>query len=153
MADTINPVMSVIATTASKLSDLEIKNGQLIFSKDTTTIALDLNGKRTFYNQITLLETDEERKDLLAPVNKSFYFIVSTAVLWTYIDRWIPITTPPEEIVFIGVDLPVLGSERTLYVDKEKKCISVWDDSKQEYVIVADTTEEMTTDEILLLFA
>ena len=43
MADTLNttPILSVIATNASRLSDLSIINGQLIFIKDKGRIALD----------------------------------------------------------------------------------------------------------------
>ena len=45
-------MMSIIATTSERISDLVIKNGQLIFIHDMGRIALDYNGKRTFYNQI-----------------------------------------------------------------------------------------------------
>ena len=45
-------MISVIGTVASRLPDLSIKDGQLIFVKDKKKIALDLGGKRTFYNDI-----------------------------------------------------------------------------------------------------
>ena len=48
------PVLSVCATTASKVKDLTIKDGQLVFVHDTGKIALDFNGKRVFYNQIII---------------------------------------------------------------------------------------------------
>lgn len=66
-------VLSVIGTVKSKLSDLAIKNGQLIFVQDSQRIALDLNGKRTFYTQITVLKTEQERQELLAPIEGAFY--------------------------------------------------------------------------------
>ncbi len=152
MADTITPILSVVATSASRLSDLSIKNGQLVFIKDKQYIALDIDNKRVFYNQIISLKTDEERQGILAPIKGLFYFVVSTAVLWTYEDSWIQITTPPNEVVFIGVELPELGSANTLYVNKQNKEISVWDDDIKSYVVVADKMDEITEEEILLLF-
>lgn len=152
MADTITPILSVVATSASRLSDLSIKDGQLVFVKDKQYIALDIDNKRVFYNQIISLKTDEERQSILAPIKGLFYFVVSTAVLWTYEDSWIQITTPPNEVVFIGVELPELGSDNTLYVNKQNKEISVWDDDIKSYVVVADKMDEITEEEILLLF-
>ena len=46
-----NAVMSLVATSSSKIRQLTIKNGQLIFIQDVGRIALDLNNKRVFYNQ------------------------------------------------------------------------------------------------------
>ncbi len=152
MTDTITPILSVIATSASRLSDLSIKDGQLVFVKDKQYIALDIDNKRVFYNQIISLKTDEERQSILAPIKGLFYFVVSTAVLWTYEDSWIQITTQPNEVVFIGVELPELGSANTLYVNKQKKEISVWDDDMKSYMVVADKMDEITEEEILLLF-
>lgn len=153
MADTNQTILSVVATTGTKLPDLAIKNGQLIFARDKQLIALDYNGKRTFYNQINILQTDEERQGLLAPVSGLFYFVVGTAVLWTYDNaKWISVTTPPSEIIFIGTSLPELGSENKLYVNKDEKTISVWDNETQKYVCVSDTTEAATEEDILALF-
>lgn len=153
MADTNNyPILSVCATVGSKLSSLVIKDAQLIFVQDKHKIALDYNGKRVFYNQIQELATEQDRTSILAPVTGSYYFVISTAVLWTYQNGWIRLTTPPEEIVFIGVTLPELGSKKTLYVDTAKKEISVWDESAATYVVVADKTEEMTAEDIDALF-
>ena len=152
MTDMITPILSVIATSASRLSDLSIKDGQLVFVKDKQYIALDIDNKRVFYNQIISLKTDEERQSILAPIKGLFYFVVSTAVLWTYEDSWIQITTQPNEVVFIGVELPELGSANTLYVNKQNKEISVWDDDMKSYMVVADKMDEITEEEILLLF-
>ena len=96
MADTEKAILSVVETTASRLPDLSIKNGQLIFVKDSQKIALDIDGKRTFYNQTVVLQTETERTSLLAPITGLFYFVIETAILWTYqTEGWIQITTPP----------------------------------------------------------
>ena len=149
MADlTTKPVLSVCATVGSRLSDLVIKDGQLTFVRDKHKIALDFDGKRTFYNQIEELATEGARTSMLAPVTGLYYFVIETAVLWTYRDRWIQITTPPKEVVFIGTELPELGVTKTLYVDTSNREISVWDSNTEKYVVIADSTMAMTADDV-----
>lgn len=151
MADlTAKNVLSICATTGSRLSDLVIKDGQLIFVRDKHRIAFDFKGKRTFYNQIEEVATEEERVGLV-PEEGLFYFVIDTAVLWTYRNGWIQLTTPPQEILFIGVELPELGSNNTLYVDKTGG-ISVWDDDTRKYVTVADKSAAISEEEIAALF-
>ena len=62
MADTTSKsVLKLIATTSSKIRDLVIENGQLIFIQDLGRIAFDFKDKRVFYNQIVELDTEAER--------------------------------------------------------------------------------------------
>lgn len=131
---------TIVATTSERIKDLVIKNGQLIFIQDKGRIAFDFKNKRVFYNQITELDAEYDRVSLSTPAN-GYYFVIETAVLWFYQDEWIQITTPPEDIVFIGVELPELGQSKTLYVNKTNKEISVWDDTTSEYVVVADKSD------------
>ena len=149
MADKI---ISVVGTVASRLPDLPIKDAQLIFVKDNQKIALDLGGKRTFYNQINVLETEQERVDLLAPISGCFYFVVGTAVLWFYDRNWKAVTTPPENFLFIGVELPELGSENKLYVNTKERNISVWDDNKKAFIPVGNATDSISNEDIDKLF-
>lgn len=152
MADTIRPILSAIGTVASKLPDLSIKNGQLIFIQDSQKIALDFNDKRVFYNQVVILQKESDREAILAPINELFYFVVDTAVLWMYHNEWIQITSQPENIVFIGTTLPELGSAKTLYVNKEEQNISIWDSESSEYIVVGNTYSPISNNDILSLF-
>lgn len=153
MADlTIRKALSVCATVSNRLSDLAIKNGQLIFIQDKHRIAFDFGDKRIFYNQIEELATDEDRINLINPIVGSYYFVINTAVLWTYRDDWVQISTSPEEIVFIGTEMPELGSIKTLYVSKTKKEISVWNEETNSYLVVANKTEVIGKSDIDLLF-
>lgn len=145
-------VLSVIGTVKSKLSDLSIKNGQLIFVQDSQKIALDFNGKRVFYNQIVILKTEQERQELLAPVEGLFYFVLGTAVLWTYSTDWIQVTNSPEEILFVGTTLLELGSEKTIYVNKANKNISIWDKETNTYIIVGESYGSISNRDIDVLF-
>lgn len=143
MADMANKApMSVVVTTSERLSSLLIQNGRLVFIKDKRRIAFDWDGKRTFYNQITELETDYERASMPSPFD-GYYFVIETAILWRYDNDWIQITSKPDDIVFIGAELPELGQakEKTLYVDKIKKEISVYDKTANSYVVVANKTD------------
>lgn len=149
-----NPIiMSVVNTTASRLPDLTIENGQLIFIRDKQRIALDYDDKRTFYNQIIMLQTDEERQSLLAPVQELYYFVMSTATLWTYHSGWVQITIKAEDVVYIGDDLPDSGVDNRLYVSKNEKNISVWDSTENGFMIVSDCTTSIDADDISNLFS
>lgn len=152
MAETIRPILSAIGTVASKLPDLSIKNGQLIFIQDSQKIALDFNDKRVFYNQVVILQKESDREAILAPINGLFYFVVDTAVLWMYHNEWVQITSQPENIVFIGTTLPELGSAKTLYVNKEEQNISIWDSESSEYIVVGNTYSPISNNDILSLF-
>ena len=149
----VKSILSVIGTVKSRLPDLAIKNGQLIFVQDSPTIALDFNGKRTFYNEIITISTEEQRQNILVPISGSYYFVVESAVLWTYQTQWIQITTKPQDIIFIGTNLPELGKKQTLYADKTNHNISVWDDNTLSYEIIADKTQRISEDEIASLFS
>lgn len=155
MTDIISnaPVLSLCATTGERVKDLVIKDGQMIFVHDKHRIALDIGGKRKFFNQIEELNTDLDRQSILAPISGKYYFVIETAVLWTYFDGWIPVTTRPDEIVFIGTELPALGNPQTLYVNRTDKNISVWNETTSNYEVVADKTNEVTEDDILSLFS
>lgn len=152
MADTTKTVLSFCATVADKVKDLVIKDGQLIFIHDEGRIALDYKGKRTFYNQIIELEAEQERINLSDPINGKYYFIIETAVFWRYYNGWKQLTTAPDEILFIGTEMPELGQPETLYVDKTNREISVWDDTESEYLKISNYTDSISAESITALF-
>lgn len=143
--------LKVIATSSSRIRDLIIRDNQLIFIRDLGRIAFDSQGKRVFYNQIVELETEAERLALVNPIG-GYYFVIGSSVLYHYKDGWTQITERPQEILFIGVELPELGQEGKLYVDKDDKEISVWDDETDTYITVANYTNEVTDSDIESLF-
>lgn len=145
--------MSIVVTTSNKLPNLAIKNQQLIFIRDLQRIALDFNGIRTFYNEIVSLETEEERESLLEPVVGLYYFVIKTSVLWTYQSTgWIKITREPDEFIYIGDDLPEVGVEKKIYINKSEKNILIWDEDTQNYINVSDYTNPIGLEEIANLF-
>lgn len=148
---TTKSVMSLIATTSSRIRELVIKDGQLIFIQDLGRIAFDFKGQRVFYNQIVELDTEAERQSLENPLN-GYYFIIDTACLWFYNGGWIQITEKPQEVLFIGTELPQLGQQGKLYVDKDDKEISIWDEETDKYITVSNYTEEASDADIENLF-
>lgn len=134
-------ILKVITTTAERIKELPIQNGQLIFVKDRGRIVFDQNDTRVFYNQIIEVESEIARA-LIEKPESGYYFVIDTACLWYYKDTWVQITSKPQDFVFIGTELPELGAEnKSLYVNTDKKQISVFDSATQKYVVVADKTD------------
>ena len=148
-----NHVLSLVATTSSRIRDLVIKDGQLVFIQDLGRIAFDYKGKRVFYNQIVELKTEIDRLSLEDPLS-GYYFVIDTAVLWFYQDGWTQITEKPEEVMSIGVELPELGQakENMLYVNKAEKEIAIFDKASNEYIVVSNCTKEVSEEDIEELF-
>ena len=155
MADTTTTksVLKLVATTSSKIRNLTIADGQLIFLQDLGRIAFDFKGKRVFYNQIVELQTEAERATLEEPLD-GYYFVIGSGCLWFYKDGWTQITGNPQEVIQIGVELPDLGQakEGTLYINKADREIAVFDSTSNEYIIVSDYTNEVTNSDIEDLF-
>lgn len=115
-------IIKYVSTIESKLSQLPVGNGQLIFVKDTRKIFLDFNNIRTEYSQIMVLQNEEHRKNILNPVT-GFYFVLGTYILWRFENgEWIQLTFPPKEnIVFLNfANLPKEGKKEVLYVTEDK---------------------------------
>lgn len=146
-----NAVMSLVATSSSRIRELVIKDGQLIFIQDLGRIAFDYKGKRVFYNQIVELETESDRLELESPLD-GYYFVIDSACLWFYKEGWTQITEKPEEILFIDVELPQLGQQGKLYIDTDDREISVWDEETDRYITVSNYTAEVTDEDIESLF-
>ena len=154
MADVKSILNLVVADQSSKLSDFAIGHQQIIFLQDKRKIALDYDGKRTFYNQIEILQTEAERKELTDTSQGLFYFVIGTATLWFYDTTWISITTPPQEIVFIGDVLPEIGIENTIYINKEEnnEYVAIWDNENKRYRTIAKNHDVISEEDIASLF-
>lgn len=146
-----NSGLKVIATSSSRIKDLIIRDNQLIFIRDLGRIAFDSKGKRVFYNQIVELETEADRLALVNPIS-GYYFVIGSACLYFYKNGWTQITERPQEVLFIGVELPELGQESKLYVDIDDREISVWDDETDKYITVSNYTQDVTNEDIENLF-
>ncbi len=149
--DSASGGLKVIATSSSRIRDLIIRDNQLILIRDLGRIAFDSQGKRVFYNQIVEVESEAERLALVNPIS-GYYFVVGSACLWHYKDEWTQITGKPQEVLFVGVELPELGQEGKIYVDTDDREISVWDEETDKYITVSNYTEEASSEDIESLF-
>ena len=138
-------IMKAISTVDSKLSTLEQKDGQLIFCKDTRRILLDLNGVRTAYEEITIIDTESQRTEMLAPV-EAFYFVMDTHILWRYSGEWIQITSQPATVVYISetyLEFPSVGDSHQIYIDIGNNAIYRWDDTAIKYFCIGRDYNEI----------
>ena len=94
-------LFKIISTSSNKVEQLPKKYGQLILVKDTHEIYFD-NGdnNRILYQQITILDTDDQRTSLTSP-EKGLYFIKETFSFWYYDTSWSPITNSSTDQIFI----------------------------------------------------
>lgn len=129
-------IVKFFSTTQSKLSSLEVVDGQLIFVKDVKKIFLDMNGVRLEYSCMQVFETDAHRVGTLAPV-EGFYFVEETGIIWRYKTGWRQITPSNLEPLFFGTyeEFPSVGDKATLYITDD--ATYRWDTATQSYSIVA----------------
>lgn len=132
--------LSFLATTASKIDELPIVNGQFILIKDINTIAVDMNDKRTKYEQIITLASDSDRSSILAPVNGIFYFVVETNSLWKYDQGWKMICSAQSAIPTGGSNGQILKKKSDSDYDVEWQddtggSVSVEYDAEKEAII------------------
>lgn len=137
--------LSFLATTASKIDELPIVNGQFILIKDINTIAVDMNDKRTKYEQIITLASDSDRSSILAPVNGVFYFVVETNSLWKYDQGWKMICSAQSTIPTGGSNGQILKKKSDSDYDVEWQddtggSIGVEYDAEQQAIVFTKST-------------
>lgn len=133
-------IVKCYSTLGSKLSQLPVSDGNLIFTTDTHTVYLDMNGSRIAYTDINVLPLESNRTSILAPV-EGFYYIEETNILWRYKEGWKKITPDNVSPLFFGEysSFPEKGSENTLYVSND--ATYKWDSLTSTYVCIANKTE------------
>ena len=131
--------MKLVYTTSKKLDTIEIVDGQIIFLSDENQICLDMKNKRLKYKAIKTFNTDEERLTT-PPIEKTFYFVFETNIMWQYNNgEWHQMTPANLEPVlhYPTVDeFPSVGEEDTLYYTNEG--IYSWESSDNKYNLIAN---------------
>ena len=72
--------------------------------------------------------------------------------MWRYDNGWTQVTSKPDEVLFIGVELPELGKANKLYVNKKEQSISVWDEDTDSYLRVGEVASSVDFSSIEALF-
>ena len=137
-------IIKTIYTVESKLNQLGVEDGQLIFVSDTNKICLDFKGVRNAYQQITTLNTDNDRTNMLAPVD-TFYFVKETSVLWRYIDNnWVQVTTKPATTVYYANSVEEFQTpcnDTSVYMVNDK--IYRWDPTSKSFKSLSVSQNEL----------
>lgn len=134
-------IVQFYSTLSSKLDDLPVKKGQLIFCYDTQVLYLDNNGLRLPYNVIKVFRNDELRKGLINPA-EGFYFVERECVLWRYKNGWKQLTPNNLEPIVMGdsvADFPSIGNDTTLYVTGD--ATYRYNVATKEYLICSNLTD------------
>lgn len=78
--------LKLYSTTSSKLDSLDVVGGQLIVSKDSSCLYIDIDsiGRLKITDWIEL-ETDNNRLAVLAPISGKIYYVEETNSIWKYI--------------------------------------------------------------------
>lgn len=141
--------MKFIATTSDKISSIEKKANQLIFSRDDRIIYLDTSATdRTEYTSIIVLPDETFRTNITHPVT-AFYFVEDSNILYRYNSQWQQLTTPPQEsLIFLKREnFPTIGKEKTLYIDEEN--IYQWNKEKNDYVNMSGGNAELIWEDLI----
>lgn len=136
----MSAIVKFIYTTDSKLAELPIVDGQVIFVHDTRKFCLDMDNIRVTYSNIQVLPQESDRTQILAPT-EGFYFVDETNVMWRYKGGWRQITPSNlDPLVFAAFeDFPPTGKENTLYVTDD--ATYKWDSLTTQYICIANKTE------------
>ena len=136
----MSAIVKFYHTVDSKLAQLPVRDGNLVFVTDTKRMYLDIKGNRLPYVDIQILSEETDRTSILAPT-EGFYYVEETNVLWRYKGSWKQVTPNNMTPLFFGDydSFPETGNSGTLYVSDN--ATYKWDSIKSQYVCVANKTE------------
>lgn len=136
----MSAIVKFYHTTQSKLAQLPVSDGNLVFVTDTKKMYLDINGNRLGYQDIQVLPTETDRTSILAPI-EGFYYIEETNILWRYKEGWKKVTPDNLSPLFFGAyeDFPPTGNSNVLYISDD--ATYKWDSLTSTYICVSNKTE------------
>ena len=136
-----------ICTTSSKLNDIPIEVGNLIFAEDTRQIALDGVYGRVFYEQIMCIPQESMRIAMTPNLVPGFYFVLDTNVLWRLDNEiWKQISGNVSEMVIYGTldDFPRPGVVGKIYATDNH--LYHWDANSETYVDYCNSVIQWITE-------
>lgn len=136
----MSAIVKFYHTTQSKLAQLPVSDGNLVFVTDTKKMYLDINGNRLGYQDIQVLSTETDRTSILAPI-EGFYYVEETNILWRYKEGWKKVTPDNLSPLFFGAyeDFPPTGNSNVLYISDD--ATYKWDSLTSTYICVSNKTE------------
>lgn len=81
--------LKLISTIFSKLSALSQNEGQVVVSRDSKSLYIDLNSERIEVTDWIDINTEENLLAILTPLSNKYYFTKDTNKIWRYIGgKW-----------------------------------------------------------------
>lgn len=81
--------LKLFSTIFSKLSSLIKKDGQVIISKDSRSLYIDIDEERVEITDWVDINTEEELLATLSPLANKYYYTKDTNKIWRYINsKW-----------------------------------------------------------------
>lgn len=136
-----------IVTTSSKVNEINVEVGNLIFCEDTRRIALDGENGRVFYDQIMCLPNDSMRISMIRSLVDGFYFSLDTNILWRLDNlTWIQITDKPDSQLVYGTlaTFPRPGKVGVIYYSDNH--IYHWDADSEMYLDYCNSVLQWLTE-------
>ena len=81
--------LKLLSTIFSKLASLTKKDGQIIVSRDSKSLYVDLEGERIEITDWIDIDTEESLLAMLSPLINKYYYTKDTNKIWRYINsKW-----------------------------------------------------------------
>lgn len=131
--------MKLIYTSAERLNDLPIADGQIIWVPNDNMLCLDMHDYRFTYKTIRTFPTEEARlNDSFA--QEGFYYVEATNLIWrkTANGTWRQVTFSGEPIIYGETEevFPPIGLNNTLYYTDHG--IYNWKSQLNKYNLIAN---------------
>lgn len=85
--------LKLLSTIFSKLSTLGKNDGQVIVSKDSKSLYVDLDGERIEVTDWIDIDTEEALLAILTPLTNKYYYTKDSNKIWRYVNgEWICIS-------------------------------------------------------------
>ena len=82
--------LKLLSTIFSKLSTLGKNDGQVIVSKDSKSLYVDLDGERIEVTDWIDVDTEENLLAILTPLTNKYYYTKDSNKIWRYVNgEWI----------------------------------------------------------------
>ena len=98
--------LKLLSTIFSKLSTLGKNDGQVIVSKDSKSLYVDLDGERIEVTDWIDVDTEENLLAILTPLINKYYYTKDSNKIWRYVNgEWINLNN---DIIIISSIRPSL---------------------------------------------
>lgn len=137
-----------IECNKSQLNSVTIIDGQLIYVKDNYELYWDNDNVRKQISDIIVLNTEEEKNDILAPLNK-FYYVKDSNKLYYYFLKWINIGSSSDTYTKEEIDNLLSTSSLNFTNVSITKNSNIYTETYDNYTITSQKLSNGTWEETI----